>query len=329
MSLLGIAIGSTDLPLTLTLRVMAAHLLPANWIELPAPHDPHHVIIWLVRTPRILAALLIGAALGIAGAQIQGLFQNPLAAPDIIGTSAGAALGAVFSIASGLAAYSLYFTPFFAFLGALITLFIVFTLSHHQNRHFITTLLLAGIAINAFIGAITSLLITVIWHDHEITREVLFWLMGGLDSRTWSHVSIILPGFLIGLTIALIYTRELDLLSLGTETALSLGVSVPTVQRIIFTNAALLTGMAVAISGIIGFVGLIVPHIVRLLIGPGHRYLIPGSALLGSTFLVTMDLLARTLHRPEEIRLGILTALIGAPFFLYLLLKESSERGLN
>jgi iron complex transport system permease protein len=162
-----------------------------------------------------------------------------------------------------------------------------------------------------------------------VAQEILFWMMGGLDSRTWKHVWLALPCIVIGLIAALVYSRELDVLLLGEETALAVGADIEKVKRIILTSAALLTGASVAVSGLIGFVGLVVPHIVRLIIGPKHRWLLPASALTGSAFLILTDILARTVSRPEEIRLGIVTAILGAPFFLYLLLRHYRAVGIG
>lgn len=325
VSLLGIAIGSIDIPIEIVLRVLAAKLLPSDWIEIQDISESQQVIIWLIRTPRVIVAALVGAALAMAGVQMQGLFQNPLASPDIVGTSSGGALGAVIALATGLASHSLFYLPIFAFAGAFLALFAVYALATRRGHTPIATLLLAGVALNAFIGAMTSLVITMVWVEYDAAREMIFWLMGGLDSRTWTHVWIALPGILVGSFIALFYTRELDILLMGQETAYSLGIDVEQVKRIILTSSALLTGTAVAVSGVIGFVGLIIPHIVRLSIGPKHRYLVPMSAFTGATFLILADLLARTLQRPQEIRLGILTAAFGAPFFLYLLLRYRQE----
>ncbi|MDM8559360.1 iron chelate uptake ABC transporter family permease subunit [Candidatus Parabeggiatoa sp. HSG14] len=326
-SILGIAIGSTDIPIDVVLRVLASKILPTSWIPMDDVSKPQEVIVWLIRTPRVIIAALVGAALAMAGAQMQGLFQNPLASPGIIGTSSGAALGAVIGLATGLASRSIFYIPIFAFMGAFLAVFIVYVLATRRGNTPVATLLLAGVALNALIGAMTSFVITIAWTEYEVAREIVFWLMGGLDSRTWLHVWIALPGILIGSIIALFYTRELDILLMGQETAYSLGVEVEQVKRVILTGSALLTGAAVAVSGVIGFVGLIIPHIVRLMIGPRHRYLIPACAFTGATFLILADLLARTLHRPEEIRLGILTALFGAPFFLFLLLRHRREIG--
>lgn len=324
---ISIGLGSTSIAPGVVVRVLMSHLLPAGWVDVSAVGEPQQAVVWLLRTPRVLVAALVGAALAVAGAQMQGLFKNPLASPDIVGTSAGGAFGAVLALSTGLAAHSLFYLPVFSFVGAFIALFAVYIISTHHGRTPVATLLLAGVALSALIGAATSFVITMTWVRYEVAQEILFWLLGGLDNRTWSHFLLALPCVAVGAGVSLVYTRELDLLLSGDETASSLGVEVEHVKRVILTSAALLTGTAVAVSGVVGFVGLIVPHIVRLIIGPGHRRLIPASALTGATFLVLADLLARTLHRPEEIRLGIITAAFGAPFFLYLLLRHRREIG--
>jgi iron complex transport system permease protein len=323
----GIAVGSTHITPRVVLQVLASHLLPDGWVDVSGVGDSEHAVIWLIRTPRVFVAALVGAALAIAGAQMQGLFKNPLASPDVVGTSSGGALGAVFALATGLATRSLFYIPVFSFVGALIALFVVYAIATQRGRTPVASLLLAGIALNAMIGAATTFLITMTWVRYEVAQEIIFWLLGGLDSRTWEHVWFAGPFVAIGAAVSLIYARDLDLLLMGEEAASSLGVEVEQVKRIMLTSAALLTGAAVAISGILGFVGLVVPHIVRLLIGPSHRQLIPASALTGAVFLIFADLLARTLHRPEEIRLGIITAVFGAPFFLYLLVSRRREIG--
>ncbi len=323
----GIALGSTEIEAGTVLRVLAAHLLPDGWVDLSDIGESEQAVIWLIRTPRVLAAALCGAALAVAGGQMQGLFQNPLASPDVVGVSSGGALGAVIALATGLGSRSLYFLPVLAFVGALVALIAVYALATRGGRTPLATLLLAGIALNALWGAGTSFVITVSWTGYEAAQEMVFWLLGGLDSRTWEHVLLAAPGIVIATLAAVIYARDLDLLLSGEETARSLGVEVQRVKRIVLASTALLTGTAVAVSGVIGFVGLIVPHAVRLLIGPAHRRLIPASAVTGAAFLIIADLLARTLQRPEEISLGVITAAAGAPFFLYLLMRHRREAG--
>ncbi|HXG83418.1 MAG TPA: iron chelate uptake ABC transporter family permease subunit [Pyrinomonadaceae bacterium] len=322
---LGIGAGSISIEPEIVVRVLAAKILPNGWVETARVSEAQQVIVWLVRTPRVIVAALVGAALALAGAQMQGLFKNPLASPDIIGTSAGGALGAVLAFAAGLAARSLFYLPVFAFVGSFLAVFTVYFIATRRGRTPIATLLLAGVALGSLVGAAISFVITSTSVRFEVAQEILFWLLGGLENRTWAHVWIALPCVIVGIIISIFYTRELDLLLAGEEIALSLGVEVEQTKRILLTVTALLTGAAVAVSGVVGFVGLIVPHIVRQFLGPRHRTLLPASALTGAAFLVGADLLARTLLRPEEIRLGIVTAAFGAPFFLYLLLRHRRE----
>lgn len=325
----GIAVGSAPIAPGAVARVLASHFLPAHWFDLSDVSESTQVIVWLVRAPRVVVAACVGASLAVAGAQMQGLFRNALASPDVIGSSSGGALGAVLALSTGLATRSLFYLPIMSFVGALASLFLVYAIATRRGRTPVATLLLAGVAVNALVGAATSFLISLRWVRWEVAQEILFWLMGGLDSRTWQHVWLALPCCAVGLIIAFVYARDLDVLLLGEEAALAVGTEVEKVKRMVITGAALLTGGAVAVSGVVGFVGLIVPHVVRLIIGPKHRRLLPASALVGATFLILTDILARTLNRPEEIRLGIITAVFGAPFFLYLLLRHQRAVGIG
>ncbi len=319
--ILGVSIGSVEIPLLAVLHSLWTRISGS----LSGTPDPTFTIVWLLRMPRVVMAALVGAALGVAGAQMQGLFQNPLASPDIIGVSAGGSLGGVIALATGLSIRSMFYLPLLSFTGALLALLAVYGIATRRARTGIATLLLAGVAVNALIGAITSFLITVTWVRYEVAQQIVFWLMGGLANRTWAHVWLGIPGFVVGILLALAFARDLDILAAGEEVASSLGVEVERAKRILLINSALLTGAAVALSGAIGFVGLVVPHAVRLAIGPAHKRLIPASAITGAVFLVLADLLARTLDRPEEIQVGIVTAFFGAPFFLYLLMRRSRE----
>jgi iron complex transport system permease protein len=319
---LGVSIGSTHVPAAFVARVLLAHLLPSGWLDLGDIGQSQQAIIWQLRAPRVIVAALAGASLAVAGTMMQGLFRNPLASPDIVGTSAGGALGAVVAMASGAAMRNVLALPLFSFVGSLVALLAVYLIATRRGRTPVATLLLAGVALSALFSAANSLLISLTWVRWEVAQEITFWLMGGLDNRHWLHCLILLPCAAVGLGVALGYGRELDLLLLGEETALALGVEVERTRRILLVNAALLTGAAVAVSGVIGFVGLISPHLARLLIGPSHRRLLPASVLTGAIFLLAADLVARTLIRPEEVRLGIVTAGFGAPFFLLLLLRH-------
>jgi cobalamin transport system permease protein len=322
--LAGISVGSTSIAPAIVAKVLAAKILPHGWIDVRGISEAESVVVWLIRTPRVLVAALVGAGLALAGVQMQGLFKNPLASPDILGTSTGAAFGAVLAIACGLATRSPLYVPLLAFLGAMTALFAVYTIAMRHGHIPVATLLLAGMALSALLGAATSLVISLNFVSYQVAQEILFWLMGGLDSRTWMHVAIVAPCVAGGALIAGAVVRDLDVLLLGEEAAASLGVEVEHIKRVVLTSAALGTGAVVAVSGVVGFVGLVVPHIVRLLLGPAHRRLLPASALAGASFVIVADIVARTLMRPEEIRLGIITAACGAPFFLYLLLTHKN-----
>jgi iron complex transport system permease protein len=327
--IVGIAIGSSPIPVGVVGRVLAAHTLPRGWIDASGIGEAETAIVWLVRTPRVLVAACVGASLAVAGAQMQGLFRNPLASPDIVGASSGAAFGAVVALASGLTIRSMFYLPVMAFAGALLVLFLVYAIATQAGRTPVATLLLAGVAVNSLVGAATSFLITAKWVRYEVAQDILFWLMGGLDSRTWEHFWLDLPCLLVGLVLAMAHARDLDVMLLGEEAALTLGVDTENVKRVVITGAALLAGGAVAVSGIVGFVGLVVPHVVRLAIGPKHRWLLPASALTGAVFLILADVLARTLLSPSEIRLGIITAVFGSPFFLWLLIRQQRFPGVR
>jgi iron complex transport system permease protein len=322
--LAGISVGSTSIAPVIVAKVFAAKILPQGWVDIRSVSEAESVVVWLIRTPRVLVAALVGAGLALVGVQMQGLFKNPLASPDILGTSAGAAFGAVLAIACGLATRSPLYVPLLACLDAMMALCAVYTIAMRHGHIPVATLLLAGMALSILLGAATSLVISLNVVSYQVAQEILFWLMGGLDSRTWMHVAIVAPCVAGGALIAAAVARDLDMLLLGEEAAASLGVEVEHIKRVVLTSAALGTGAVVAVSGVVGFVGLVVPHVVRLLIGPGHRRLLPASALVGASFVIVADIVARTVMRPAEIRLGIITAAGGAPFFLYLLLTHKN-----
>jgi len=320
----GLAIGSTHVDWTVVLRIVAAKMFPF-WISTDGISKADEIIVWLIRVPRVIVAGFVGAGLAMAGALMQGLFRNSLAEPNIVGVASGAVLGAVIVFVSGLAVKSALVLPIAAFFGALCALAVVYVLATRGGTTPVSTLLLSGIALAALLSAISSLLISLSIVNWQIAQEIVFWMMGGLDSRTWTHVWISAPFILLALAIGLYYARDLDLLIQGEESAAALGVEVESSKRVIIVVAALMTGSCVAVAGAVGFVGLIVPHFVRLFVGPGHRALLPSSALAGAAFLILCDLLARTIHPPTEIRLGIITAAFGAPFFLFLLMRKYRE----
>jgi iron complex transport system permease protein len=320
-----VAVGSTSLEWSMIARVLAWKILPAGWIDPGAITRADEAIVWLIRLPRVLVAAVVGAGLATAGVLMQGLFRNPLAEPSLTGVGPGAVFGAVAIFVTGWGAASVVALPLASIVTALIALLVVYRIATRGGTTPIMTLLLAGIAVGAFLTAMSSLLISINIVTWQAAQEIVFWMMGGLDSRTWAHVWLSLPFVLVGFVAALLQAHTLDLMLLGEETAASLGVEVEPAKRLLVVTSAILTGASVAVAGLVGFVGLVVPHAVRLLLGPAHRPLLPASALAGATFVVLCDLIARTVRPPAEIRLGVVTALCGAPFFLLLLMRRLRE----
>lgn len=291
----------------------------------PVPAGLGDDILWEIRFPRVALALLVGASLGAAGATMQGSFSNPLAEPGVIGVSAGAAVGAVAQIALGLTFGGTWAVVLFAFMGGFLTVLLVYLAARSNGRTEVVTLVLTGIAVNALAGAIIGLL-TFYSNDAEL-RSITFWTLGSMAQATWAKVGVIAPITLAGIGLAWASARQLDLLSLGERPARHLGVDVEALRIRSLIAVALLTASAVAVAGIISFVGLVIPHVMRMLGGPGHRLLLPASALAGAGILVGADLAARTIADPSEVPLGVLTALIGAPFFLWQLRRTRAQQG--
>ncbi len=282
-----------------------------------------YAVIWHIRLPRIIAGLLVGAALAVSGAVMQGIFSNPLAEPGILGLSSGAALGAVIAIALGLTGASLYVMPLFAVVGSVFALGIILLLAVRQGKIPVMVLLLAGVAVNSFTGALTNAVLMIL--NEQRLREYLFWIVGGLDYRRWEHITLAIGPIMAAVIILFFMSRHLNILALGETEARSVGLHVIRYRLIFLGLAATATAAAVCISGSIGFVGLMIPHMMRFLVGPDHRQLLPVSALAGGTFLVACDTLGRSLFGVIEIRVGIITALLGAPYFLYLLRRAQRK----
>lgn len=315
------AIGAVDVPLGVTASIVLQQMgIPIG----ATATDVQWSVISHVRLPRVLTAALVGAALALAGATMQGIFRNPLADPGIIGVSAGGALGAVIAIHFGIRSVHYLATPAFAFLGALAAVMLVYVLAATRGVDPLTTMILAGVAVQAFIGSIISAVLTLTANVNSM-REIVFWLTGSLGARSWTHVQLILPFIVVGSLLLLFFARDLNLMSLGEDTARSMGVDVRRVRLIMLTLAALITAVAVAVSGIIGFVGLVVPHMVRLVVGPDHRIVLPTSLLTGAVLLTWADFGSRLLLRPQELRVGLITAFFGAPFFLFLLYRSKRQ----
>ncbi len=284
-----------------------------------------------IRLPRVLLATLVGSSLAVAGSTLQGLFRNPLAEPGLIGISSGASLFAVMMIVLEhrffgfmTATFGYYALAIAAFIGACITTFVVYRLAVGNGKADITTLLLAGIAINALAGSFTGLL-TYMSTDEQL-RNITFWSLGSLGGASWKTVSGILPFVLVSLLALPFFSKSLNVLALGESQAGHMGINVSLLKKLIIVLATMGVGASVAVSGMIGFIGLVIPHILRMAFSADHRLVVPGSALLGATVLVLADVVARTLFAPAELPIGIVTAIIGAPVFIYIITVERRKR---
>ena len=277
-------------------------------------------MLWHIRFPRTFVGLMVGASLGASGTVMQGIFSNPLADPGIIGVSSGAAVGAVIAISLGLSEESMFFLPMFAFLGSLAAVSLTVMLSMRHGKIPVMMLLLAGVVVGMLLGAITAGILTVI--SEQKMQQYLFWTIGSLDYRRWEHVLLGVGPISIGLAVMLFMARHLNILVLGDVEARAVGMPVTRYRLILLAVASMTTATGVCISGNIGFVGLIVPHMMRMIVGPDHRRLLPASILAGGMLLVFCDTLGRVVLDPIEIRVGIMTALLGTPYFLYLLRKN-------
>lgn len=282
------------------------------------------IILLEIRLPRIILSLIVGSGLAVAGAVFQGLIRNPMVDPYIIGISAGAGTGVMLALFLGLEIifFNLSSLPVFAFLGALLTVFLVYQLAKVGNKLPVLTFLLAGVAVSFILNALMSFLMVL---RTENLQQLIYWLMGSLAGGNWNDIQMILPYFFLALIVIFYYLKDLNILLLGEESAGHLGLEVERIKIILLTAASLLTAAVVSVSGSIGFIGLVIPHIARMIIGPDHRKLIPLAAVLGGVFLLAADTIARTLMAPLELPVGIITALAGGPYFIYLLRKKTKN----
>ena len=290
-------------------------------------HVTDQMILLQVRLPRLIMAVLIGASLAVCGAVIQGLFRNPLADPGLIGISTGAMLFAIFTIVFGgvwlSEALQVYALPVAGFIGACLVTFLVYRLSTTDNHTDITLMLLAGIAISALGGALTGIIIYMA--DDNQLRDITFWSMGSLANLAWEDVLFAGPILIVCTLILFRFSTALNLMLMGESVSKHSGIDVVKLKKQIIILVALMVSICVCLSGIIGFVGLVCPHIVRLMVGPDHRKVIGLSAILGALMMAVADLIARTLIAPAELPIGIITALIGAPFFMWLLIEQKKK----
>jgi len=321
-------LGSAPIPFSTCFQVFLSqvpflHIVPScpEIFGMTLNVEGLETIILNVRLPRILLAGLVGAALAVAGATYQGLFRNPLADPYLLGVASGAGLGATiaFLIPFTISWMSFGAVPLFAFVGAMGAVAVVYSLARVGKTLPATTLILAGVALGAFLSSITCYLMTICGKE---LHGIVFWLMGGLSLTKWSEVGIVLPCVIAGVIIIWLHARPLNVMQLDEEQAQQLGINVERVKLILLGAATLITSAAVCFTGLIGFVGIIVPHAVRLIWGPDYRFLLPLSTLVGAIFLILADTLAHTILPPTEIPVGVITAFCGAPFFLYLLRRK-------
>ena len=282
------------------------------------------IIIGEIRLPRIILAFIVGAGLAVAGSVFQAIIRNPMVDPYIIGISAGAGTGVMLALFLGIeiAVFNLSSLPAFAFLGAVMTVFVVYQLAKVGNKLPVLTFLLAGVAVSFILNSLMSFLMVL---RTENLQQLVYWLMGSLAGTGWSDIKMILPYFLVALAVVIFYLKDLNILLLGEESAAHLGLNVERTKIILLGAASLITASVVSVSGSIGFIGLVVPHIARMSIGPDHRKLIPLAAVFGGCFLIIADTVARTIMAPMELPVGIITALAGGPYFIYLLRNKSKN----
>jgi iron complex transport system permease protein len=315
---IGIADVSVDTAAKIVLSKIPgiSNLIEPNWTP------TQEAIILTVRLPRILLGVAVGFALAAAGCILQGLFRNPIAGPYFLGISSGASFGAAMAIVLNMVVFGTFTLTIMAFLFALLTTLLVYMISRKKGKLSINTVLLVGMAINLFFASLVSLLMYI---ADEQLRAIVFWTIGGLWSATWTDFYTILPMVAIGFAVAMIFSFDLNVFLSGEEQALSLGINVSNVTKILLFTASLITAAAVSVSGCIGFVGLVGPHITRRLVGPDNRVLLPASGLCGAILIVLADTLARTITYPVEVPVGVIMGLVGAPFFVSIILQKDKK----
>lgn len=311
---LGVSVGSVKVPIS-TLWDTGADAIATN-------------IVWKIRMPRVVLAGLVGASLAIAGAAFQGLLKNPLADPYTLGVSSGASVGAVATLFFGISVpfLGIFTLPVFSMIGALVTMLLVITFAKLVDRSMkMETIILTGIIFSSFLGSVISLMIAL---TGEELRQIIGWLLGSVSMRGWSFVQMALPFVVIGTILLWLNRRELNAMLFGEERAQHLGVNVKKRKMMILIGGSMLTGTAVAVSGTIGFVGLVVPHMTRLLFGSDNRHVLPLSFINGAALLITCDLVSRTIISPTELPIGVITAFIGAPVFAFIFFRQRKKGGI-
>ncbi len=320
--LLGVGVGAVRIAPGDTISIVLSHLGVHSAEDVDPQQD---AILWAIRLPRVLLGALVGGALAVSGAALQGVFRNPLADPGIIGVSSGAAFGAVLAIFFGLGAEIRGGLQLAAFVGGVVTAFVVYALARYEGRTETVTLILTGVAVAAIAAAGVGFVIARA--DDDQLRDIVFWSLGSLGGSTWTLVGSTLPFIALGSAVCVVRAKQLDLMALGEREARHLGLDTERERTLLIAGTTLATSAAVAAVGVVAFVGLVVPHLVRLAIGPAHRLLLPTTFILGAALLVLADLVARTATAPVELPLGVVTALIGGPFFLWLIARTRRAHG--
>lgn len=322
--LLGISIGTVSVSIKDIIRIIALEISSFKGGEEAVATDAN--IVLNIRLPRVILAGLVGASLAIAGAAFQGLLRNPLADPYTLGVSSGASVGAVITLffQISLPFAGLFTLPILSIGASFLTIFaVLFFARKIESSMRVETIILTGIIFSSFLGALISLMIALTGDE---LRQIIGWLLGSVSMRGWEYIKIILPFFVIGSILLMVNTNELNAMSFGEERAHHLGVNVQKRKMLILVAGSVLTGAAVAVSGTIGFVGLVIPHLARMLWGPDHKHLLPLSMIMGAGFLILADLISRTIISPGELPIGVITALAGAPVFAAILMKRRTER---
>ncbi|MHB1346646.1 MAG: FecCD family ABC transporter permease [Candidatus Humimicrobiaceae bacterium] len=323
--ILSSASGAADLSIRTTVKTLfsafpgAGNLIGTDDIS---PQD--FKVIFDIRLPRIFMAIIVGIALSGSGVIFQGIFRNPMADPYIIGVSAGAAFGATIGLLflGSVRFLNMSITSILAFIGAVGVTFLVYNISRIKGKISVLTLLLSGVALSSLLSSMIAFIL--IYRTSDVAK-VYFWIMGGLANSSWANFIVVMPVIVVILIVSSFFMRDLNVMSLGDERAIQLGVQTNKIKQILLILASLMTAAAVSVSGIIGFIGLITPHIMRIIVGPDHKVLYPSSAIAGGIVLLLSDTLARTLLSPREIPVGIITSIIGVPFFIYLLIKTKRQ----
>ncbi|PAQ15672.1 ABC transporter permease [Bacillaceae bacterium SAOS 7] len=320
--LAGISIGTMHVPIRDIVFLLSHHFFGTSISGIDPSFDS---VVWNIRLPRVLLAGLVGASLAVAGAAFQGLLRNPLADPYTLGVSSGASAGAVMVLFFNiqLPLFERFTLPIVSVIAAIVTIFIVLLFAQAIERSLkVETIILTGIIFSSFLGAMISLMIAL---TGEELRQIIGWLLGSVSMRGWDYIQLIVPFFLVGTLLLVIHSAELNAMTFGEEKAQHLGVDVRRKKLVILGAGSMLTGAAVAVSGTIGFVGLVIPHFIRLVWGPDHRHLLPLSVLIGAGFLILTDLVSRTIISPTELPIGVITSVIGAPVFAMILLRKQRK----